>query len=922
MSPIVITYILFLLYVSTGGEHFTVKKVYSIMAILNLSRLPMMVFPLSRASLEEGLTSFERIRKFLMMPEMKLLQAPEPFLSDVHDTALQHHSRDGDKSVGNPLLPVALSTREEDEEEVAEDCIHGAHADLDGDIMHKRRCKDDDSIVVLENCSFAWVEPEEDMSPNNNQSDALRNGYDGKGLYFKGKSVLGNVAMTTMSPMTASGESSVNEGCKLALRNVSLSISRGELVAVVGSVGAGKTTLLHAIMGLLHRSKGNQYVGGAIGYAGQQYFVQSKSLQENVQFDDKFDENRYADALDCSELSGDLLQLPNADLTHIGEKGIALSGGQKARVNIARMLYARDIDIYVFDDQLAAVDVVVGKSIFANAILGALKEKTRVVALSSNYHLLRHFHRIIEVVDGNVTSFASYQEFLSACPQYMNNGMKFAVDADEDMAPIVSIADPITLRKVSNSDRVSVYWRDIDKIIIQRNANPGAKGESVEDREVGRVSLDTFVKYFSGSLGPNSKMNGYHISAIIFVNFFVGQAFRVLTDMWIGFWATDATAGYDQHSKHWYMNMYSIFVCITILLMFARAFYLIQFSVQASETIHKKAIGRVLNASINMYFDITPLGRILNRLSKDLDSVDSQLPDSFLSTLQNGFHMVSVVLLCVVSIPYIIVLLIPLGYLFYLIQQYFRNTSRELKRLDGVSRSPVFGLFAETIDGLPYIRAYRRQNVFMKKLCHLVDENTRPIFTNQIVSRWLSLRLDMISALIVFFVALFAVILTDYGVAIDRNVLGLSLVYSIQLSGMLQWTVRTVIDTENGMTSVERIYALTSIPIEACKSEQDKVVDKEWPSKGEISIANLRMKYRPNLPLVLDGVNLDISAGSKVGICGRTGSGKSSLILALLRIVEAEVGSVISVDGCNISEISLETLRRHLTVIPQGTCTR
>lgn len=300
-----------------------------------------------------------------------------------------------------------------------------------------------------------------------------------------------------------------------------------------------------------------------------------------------------------------------------------------------------------------------------------------------------------------------------------------------------------------------------------------------------------------------------------------------------------------------------------------------------------------------------------------MDKVDSHLPDFFLQSMQNFLHCVSIILLCISSMPVFTVLMLPISVVFVYIQHYFRKTSREVKRLESVSRSPLYVLCSEVIGGMATIRAYGRQKMFQEKHRNLLDENCRHNFMYWMVGRWLSLRLETLSNVVVLFVGVLAVLIVDLGGSIDGELLGLALVYSVQLTGLLQWTVRTVILTEDGMTSVERLVALESIKQERPSRCHNDPNPMEWPSVGKISLKNLTLRYRPELPLVLKNVNVDIPGGCKVGIVGRTGSGKSSLVLALFRLVEPESPSVIEIDGINTLTIGLEALRSQLTAIPQ-----
>jgi ABC-type multidrug transport system fused ATPase/permease subunit len=473
----------------------------------------------------------------------------------------------------------------------------------------------------------------------------------------------------------------------------------------------------------------------------------------------------------------------------------------------------------------------------------------------------------------------------------------------------------------------SFYRNNEGAIIAKQQQGEVATMMAKEDRDVGHVTFSTYVKYFSAALNGR---DGKIIVLILFILYTIGQAVRVGSDMWVGIWATDLGDTHHTHTAKFYVTIYTVFVILAVIFLFGRAIYVISFCINASHNLHRNMIHKVLQAPINLYFDITPIGRIMNRFSKDLDSIDNNLPDNFLTAMQYGFHFLSVILLCILSTPLFIILVTPLGVLFYLIQKYFRSTSREVKRLDSITRSPVYSLFSEIIDGLCYIRAYQRETLFMSKFHQTLDANVKHFFLFTATSRWLSIRLDLLSAFIAFAVSFIAVLMTKYGAHVNQNLLGVALVYAIQLTGLLQWTVRTVIETENSMTSLERLLALNAIPSERSSNSTEEISRNitnnpingqtqldTWPTLGHINVQNLTMRYRPDLSNVLKDVSFTIPGGCKVGICGRTGSGKSSLTLALFRIVEPDENSSIVIDNVNILEMDLSRLRSRLTIIPQ-----
>ena len=753
---------------------------------------------------------------------------------------------------------------------------------------------------------------------------------------------------------------------------------------------------------------GTQNLNAKTAYVSQEAWIQNITLQENILFSSPMDHARYVEVLDASQLSQDLLTLPNADSTEIGERGINLSGGQKARINIARALYAPDIDLYLFDDPLAAVDVHVGKELFQQAFKEMLHDKARVLSLSSNYHFLANFDKIVVVLNGTITTCDSYAELKERFPQFAsadgenafkeqereNASTDHGINKEESVVCIEESLEQINMDGEDDDDddnggarqnpkepgiemispsssRLStrrmqrghsIYLQKRDSILLKQQS--GKVLTISEDKESGAVTLSTYASYFSfaTSNANNPKFAGGCTMLLMFVLFLITQTARVYSDLWPGLWATDQEREESRTDDNIWFMWYIILLLITVVFAYGRAFHLIISCVWANIALHASLVGKVFAAPVNTYFDITPLGRILNRFSKDLDMLDSMLPDFFLQNVQNIFHIVAVLIMCALSSAFFAILVPFLCLIFYYIYSHFRKTSRELKRFDGVTRSPIYSGFGEMLNGISTIRAYRRQNFFFEQFCTTADDNFCHFFSFFQASRWLALRLDLVSNVVILFVSLIAVLMVDYGGSVNENMLGLALVYSLQLMGMLQWTVRVTIETENNMTAAERLLTFNNIASEAERVLPADPKNDAWPSQGHIVIKDLSMSYRPGLERVITGVNLDIPGGCKVGVCGRTGvylvvgllfvdsvavvilrsvhayqicsrdtsissfysfcfimlgAGKSSLMLALFRMVEPVPGSVITLDGVDILSLGLDILRTQLTIIPQ-----
>ncbi|KAG9397719.1 hypothetical protein AC1031_019163 [Aphanomyces cochlioides] len=425
-----------------------------------------------------------------------------------------------------------------------------------------------------------------------------------------------------------------------------------------------------------------------------------------------------------------------------------------------------------------------------------------------------------------------------------------------------------------------------------------------EDRVKGTVGKQTYLDYFS-----HVGFYGWLVSVSLVFMFGVGQTMRVAVDWWQGHWASQFTTT-SVSTSH---GIFYGFVSAAALFFFARCNLLVTYTSRCSENMHHELLRCVLRAPINLFFDITPVGRILNRFSRDLDIVDSLLPNLFLDILEYLFVLLGALAICAVSSFYVALGYIPVLVVFYYAGEFFKKSSRELKRLEGVSRSPIFSSFAETLDGIHTIRAFGMTERFTLQNRRAVDTNSKILFALVGSGRWFSIRMDMAATIMITIIL--AVLVSLKGV-ISSTVAGLALTYSVVLISTIQWVIRLFDLVESAMTAVERLLHFKTIPEEAPETTLNDPALASWPSKGAVQFQNLKLRYRPDLPLVLHGITLDIQGGEKIGICGRTGAGKSSLMIALFRISEFDSGTIL-IDGIDIATIGLATLRRVLSIIPQ-----
>ncbi|OWZ04894.1 Multidrug resistance protein ABC transporter, partial [Phytophthora megakarya] len=715
------------------------------------------------------------------------------------------------------------------------------------------------------------------------------------------------------------------------LYGVNLEIERGSLVMIVGKVGSGKSSLVNAILGGMPRTSGMLEIGGRVAYVSQDTWIRNATLRDNILFEEDYDEQRYANVLVASQLEMDLKALPNGDLTEIGERGINLSGGQKARVAIARAMYRTGTDVLILDDPLSAVDPHVAHAIFDKCIDGLAASQTRLLVVNSHYDLLERADQVVVMHDGVIAAQGTYQDVLSQFPHLSSYTTRSSEDGNKEGTS----NDPVATLVVPGGDEIETLISErIKRTSDNKQAEIGVKAEVTHDMEVkqdktsgkliraedrvkGKVGGRVYKTYFD-----ETGLNGVVVMLVVVAAYCAGQAARTVVDWWPGHWAREMPRrGVDPTFSNTTFGMWYLgFLVLCTVVSFGRALMIIESCVRSSQNMHDELFRRVLRAPVTRYFDVTPMGQILNRFSNDLDQMDSILPQEYQTLLQNASLAFGALVVSAFASYWIGVAYIPIFLIFLYIGKYFKKSSREIKRLEGITRSPVYNLFSETLSGLDTIRAFRMQDNFTKQNQRVVDMNANLYLTYWSASRWLATRLDILSVAVIFIVALYLVATVG---SVGSLTSGLSLTYSLMLTSMVQWVMRSVDRTDNAMTSVERLLFFRQIENEdddgrtmAELLETEPKAASSWPSRGTIRFDQLCLRYRPELPLVLKGVDMEVAAGEKVGICGRTGAGKSSLMVALFRICDFDSGRVL-IDDVDISTINLRELRRSLAIIPQ-----
>lgn len=669
----------------------------------------------------------------------------------------------------------------------------------------------------------------------------------------------------------------VEEREPFKLRDLNFTIGRNELVAVIGTVGSGKTSLLSALAGDMRKTNGEVILGAHRAFCPQYAWIQNATLRDNILFGKDMDDEWYRDVIKACALQPDLDMLPNNDMTEIGERGITISGGQKQRLNIARAIYF-DADIVLMDDPLSAVDAHVGRHIFDNAILGLLKDKARILATHQLW-VLNRCDRIIWMDGGRIQAVDTFDNLMRDSEEFRQMLESTAQEEkkEEEEAPVVAADEEAPKKK--------------------------KKGKSLmqaEERAVASVPWSVYTSYV--------KASGSFLNApLVLVLLVIAQGSNIMTSLWLSWWTSDKFG----LSLGQYIGVYAGLGAAQALLMFAFMVSLSIFGTTASKNMLRQATFRVLRAPMS-FFDTTPLGRITNRFSRDVDVMDNNLTDAMRMYFFSIGGIISTFALIIAYFYYFAIALVPLFTLFLFATGYYRSSAREVKRFEAVLRSSVFAKFNEGLSGVASIRAYGLQNRFVVDMRKAIDNMDSAYFLTYSNQRWLSTRLDMIGNALVFTTGILVV---TSRFSVNPSIAGLVLSYILAIVQMIQFTVRQLAEVENGMNAVERLlYYGTQLEEEAPSKTID--VRPSWPEKGEIIFDNVEMRYRAGLPLVLQGLNVHIEGGERIGIVGRTGAGKSSIMSTLFRLVEIS-GGHITIDGIDISTIGLQDLRSRLAIIPQ-----
>ena len=683
----------------------------------------------------------------------------------------------------------------------------------------------------------------------------------------------------------------------ILLNDINIKILKGEHIAIIGEVGSGKSCLLNAFINNLavfsKNENGNIKLSGKVSFVSQNPWILNTSIEENILFFNKKVEERYKKVVSICQLEPDFISLPKGDKTEIGEKGLNLSGGQKARLSIARAIYTQ-ADIYIFDDPLSALDAFVGMKLFKAVFNDFLKEKTFIISTHALQYLC-FFDRIFYMKQGKIEWIGSYEEITKE---------KFYYD----------FADSFKSKSEKEDDKKELKNKDenINSEDDDSEQNDSIKVNKQEENKP-KVTISTYLTLIKYS-------GGIKILIKIFLPNIIWKSVQIYSDYYLSSWSSMENLEKSQNNIK--LLIYVLITLPIIISVILRQKFMGDAYMNFNIRMHDKLIDKLINAPINLFHDITPRGHIITRLSKDLNT-SARINNNISSILRMGFQVIGSIIICIYFNIWTLPVIIIIMSLEIYFSSYCLQPLKDISRLEGFYRAPILGVFSETLSGLNIIRSFQYEDNFINKFNNKMNDYFKICIFQSGISGWYGIILDMISFGLLSFILISCFIFKE---KYSPQSIGLLLTYSLNIIKQLFSLMGRFSGLSKMLISVERCENFTKIVQEKYPT---LITDKDLPkypsyngkettfiSNGKINFNDYSVKYRPNTPIVLKNLNFEIKPKEKVGVVGRTGSGKSTLCLSLFRLLEPTSGNIF-IDGINISEIGLELLRKNLTIIPQ-----
>ncbi|KDQ21679.1 hypothetical protein BOTBODRAFT_26106 [Botryobasidium botryosum FD-172 SS1] len=723
---------------------------------------------------------------------------------------------------------------------------------------------------------------------------------------------------------------------KFVLVDLNLEFPIGELSLICGKLGSGKTLLLLALLGeadllsgglicprsppdalarfaeLSHIPEDEWVVPGICAYVPQTAWLQNASIKDNILFHLPYDERRYQKTLEVCALVSDLKILEDGDDSEIGERGVNLSGGQKARVSLARAVYSR-ASILLLDDVLSAVDAHTAHHIYNECLKGPLLAGRTVILVSHHVQLCAAGASYIVALDNGRLEYAGNSDDFVASG--IMGGLVREV-VEEKKEPVAqeepTIEEKIDPATPTDEEIKPVSQASRSTTMVNGGEAPSAKKAprklvEEERRAVGRIGREIWLTYI--------KANGGIVFWVLFALVLVlGTLSPVVENGWLRYWSGAVDKGDTSRSQLFYIEIYALVSLFGLIVQTLRWIIIYQGSINASHTLHKKMLEAVLFANIRFH-DTISRGRLLNRFGKDFEGIDSGLADNFGRTVMYGLSVItSFITVSYVGGPWFLAAAVILGVLYYNVAKVYGQTSRDMRRLDSTTRSPLYTTYSETIAGVGVLRSYGASTKFLREMQQHVDTNTNPYYWMWSVStsaEWLSARFNLLSSVVVGVTGVIVLV----NRSVDASFAGFALAFASTVTNDLLFMVRRFVGLEQSMVALERVHEFSNIAQEPPEFIEPRP-PASWPHEGSIEVENLVIRYAPDLPNVLHNLNFSVKPRSKIGVLGRTGGGKSTLALSFFRFVEATEGKIV-IDGVDIAKIGLADLRSRLTIIPQ-----
>lgn len=694
------------------------------------------------------------------------------------------------------------------------------------------------------------------------------------------------------------------------LDGVNLRVNRGMKVAICGTVGSGKSSLLSSILGEMHKVSGTVKISGTKAYVPQTPWILTGNIRENILFGNEYDSDNYDRTVKACALMKDFELFSAGDLTEIGERGINMSGGQKQRIQIARAVY-QDADIYLLDDPFSAVDAHTGTQLFKECLMGILRQKT-ILFVTHQVEFLPAADLILVMQNGKIAQAGTFEELMKE-----NIGFEVLVGAHSQALESILTVENTSRSGHQTTDSESNTGSTAGVVLLQARhesdhnisleiIEKGGKLVQDEEREKGSIGKEVYWSYLTTVKG------GLLIPIIILAQSSF-QVLQIASNYWIA-WSCPTTPGIEPKGGiNFVLLVYALLATGGSLCVLLRAMLVGVAGLWTAEKLFLNMLHSVLRAPMS-FFDSTPTGRILSRASTDQSVLDLEMPQKLGWCAFSIIQILGTIAVMSQVAWEVFVIFIPVTAVCIWYQRYYIPTARELARLEGIQRTPILHHFAESLAGVSTIRAFEQEGRFTNANLGLIDKHSTPWFHNVAAMEWLSFRLNLLSNF-VFAASLVLLVTLPEGI-INPSIAGLAVTYGINLNVLQASVIWNICNAENKMISVERIIQYSKIPSEAPLMIEDSKPPNNWPDVGAIIFNNLQIRYAEHLPSVLKNISCTFPGKKKIGVVGRTGSGKSTLIQAIFRIVEPREGSII-IDGVDICNIGLHDLRSRLSIIPQ-----